>query len=70
VQSDKGKNPAKARLLSLNEPEVRKVVEGRGALLDSVLSPSNPCAAKAYKVWEAYDCMSAAWSATDRHAAA
>jgi hypothetical protein len=76
VQIGKGKNPTKADLPSLNGYEVRKVVEGRGAELDAVLSPSDPCAAKAYKVWEAYDCMSAAWSPdpgddqADRHVAA
>jgi hypothetical protein len=53
MQSGKGKNPTKADLPSLNGHEVRKVVEGRGALLDAVLSPSDPCDAKAYKVWEA-----------------
>jgi hypothetical protein len=73
VQSGKAKNPTKADLPSLNGPEVKKVVEERGALLDAVLSPSDPCAAKAYKVWEAYDRMNAAWSAdagdnaADRH---
>jgi hypothetical protein len=76
VQSGKGMNPTKTDLPSLNGLEVRKVVEGRGALMDAVLSPSEPCIAKAYKVWDAYDCTSAAWStypgddATDRHAAA
>jgi hypothetical protein len=75
VQSDKGKNPTKVYLASLNGHEVRKVVGGRSAWLDAVLSPSVPCAAKAYKVWEACDCMSAAKSAdkrddaADRHAA-
>jgi hypothetical protein len=50
-------------------------VEGRGALLDALLSPTDPCDAKAYKVWETYDCISAPWSAdpeddaADRHAA-
>jgi hypothetical protein len=52
VQSCKDKNPTKADLPSLNEFEVRKVVEGRGAFLDAVLSPSDPCAAKASKVWK------------------
>jgi hypothetical protein len=60
VQSGKGKNPNKADLPSLNGLEVIKVVEGRGDVLDAVLSPSDHGAAKAYKVWEAYDCMSAA----------
>jgi hypothetical protein len=63
VQTGKGNNPIKADVPALNGPEVSKVVEGRGAVLDAVLSPSDPGAAKAYKVWEAYDCMSAAWSA-------
>jgi hypothetical protein len=53
VHSGKGKNPSKADLPSLNGPGVRKVVERRGALLDAVSSPSDPCAANAYKVWEA-----------------
>jgi hypothetical protein len=75
VHSGKGKNPSKPNLPSLNGLGVINVVEGRGALLDAVLSPSDPCAANAYKVWEAHDCMSAAWSAdpgddaADRHAA-
>jgi hypothetical protein len=63
VQTGKGKSPTKADLPSLNGPEVRKVVEGRGVVLDAVVSPSNPSVAKAYKVWEAHDCISAAWSA-------
>jgi hypothetical protein len=63
VHSGKAMSPSKADLPSLNGPEIREVVEGRGALLDAVFSPSDPCAANAYKVWGAYDCMSAAWSA-------
>jgi hypothetical protein len=63
VQTSKGNNPTKADLPILNGPEVSKVVEGRGIVLDAVLSPSDHGAAKVYKVWEAYGCMSAAWSA-------
>jgi hypothetical protein len=63
VQTGKGMNPTKADLPTMNRPEVRKVVEGRSVVLDAVLSPSDPGASKAYKVWEAYDCMKAAWSA-------
>jgi hypothetical protein len=62
VQTGKGKNPTKADRPAPNGPEVSKVVEGRGVVLDAVLSPSDPGAEKAYKVWEAYDCMSVAWS--------
>jgi hypothetical protein len=63
VQTGKGKNPTKADLPALSGPELSKVVEGRGAVLNAVLSPSDLGAAKAYKVWEAYDCMSAGWRA-------
>jgi hypothetical protein len=63
VQPSKGKNSTKADLPALNGREVRKVVEGRGVVLDAVLSPSDPCVSRAYKAWEAYECMSAAWSA-------
>jgi hypothetical protein len=66
VHTRKGKNPTKADLPALNGPEVSKVVEGRGVVLDAVLSPSDPDLAKACKVWEAHDCMSAAWSADPR----
>jgi hypothetical protein len=59
VHTGKGKNPTKADLPALIEPEVNKVVEGHGVVLDAVLPPSDPNAAKAYKVWEAYDYMSA-----------
>jgi hypothetical protein len=63
VQTSKGKSPTKANLPVLNGPKVNKVVEGRGVVLDAVVSPSDLGVAIAYKVWEAYDCMSAAWSA-------
>jgi hypothetical protein len=66
VQNRKGKNPTKADLPALHGHEVSKVVEGRGVMLDAGLSPSHLSAAKACKVWEAYVCMSAAWSATPR----
>jgi hypothetical protein len=63
VQTGKGKNPTKADLLALSGLEVKKMVEGRSVVLDAVLSPFDHGVAKAYKVWEACDCMSAAWSA-------
>jgi hypothetical protein len=66
VHTSKGKNPTKADLQALNGPEVSKVVESRGVVLDAVLSPSDFGGAKAYNVWEAYDCMSTAWSADPR----
>jgi hypothetical protein len=62
VQTGKGKNPTKSDRPVLSGPEVSKVVEARGVVQDAVLSPSDHGAAKAYKVWEAHHCMSAAWS--------
>jgi hypothetical protein len=59
VQNGKGKNPTKADLPALIGPEVSKVAQGHGVVLDAVLPPSDPNAAKTYKVWEAYDYMSA-----------
>jgi hypothetical protein len=47
VQSCKGKNPTKADLPAMKGPEVRKVIKGRGVVLDAVLSPSDHGAAKA-----------------------
>jgi hypothetical protein len=68
VLTGKGKNPTKADIPAVNVPEASKVMEGRGVVLDAVLSPSDHVTAKAYKVWEGYDCMSAdpGDDATDR----
>jgi hypothetical protein len=70
VQIRKGKNPTTTDLPTLNGPKVSKVVEGRGVVLDAVLSPSDHGVAKTYKVWEAYEYMSAAWSADHKDDAA
>jgi hypothetical protein len=64
VQTEKGKNPTKAHLPTINGPKVSKVVEGRGVVMDAVMSPSDHASAtKTYKVREVYDSSSVAWSA-------
>jgi hypothetical protein len=63
VQTGKCKNPTKVDLPIMTGLEVIKVVDSYGVVLEAVPSPSDLGVAKAYKVWKAYDCISAAWSA-------
>jgi hypothetical protein len=52
VQFGKGKNPTKADLIALNGPKDNKLMEGRGVVLDAVLSPSDHGVQKPTRYWK------------------